>query len=118
MIGIKFIGDRESHIDNLYGTNLTFKPGQVHNVEDAIAKRMLVHTDAYAEAKPVKGAPVAEAEKPAAKEEAEPLPHLGGMGKPELMAFAQQHYGEKLHHAMSEDNMRAKVLGFIQAHGR
>ena len=119
MIGIKYVGQREMHIDNLYGTNLAFNPGQTHNVDDAIAKRMLAHTDTYAEAKPVKDAPVAAAEeKAAAKEQSEPLPHLDGMGKPELMAFAQQHYGEKLHHAMSEANMRSKVLGFIQARGR
>lgn len=121
MIGIKYIGGRESHIDNLYGTNLAFTPGQTHNVDDAIAKRMLVHTDTYDEVKAVKDKPVAEVAKnpvEATKEQSEPLPHLEGMGKPELMAFAQQHYGEKLHHAMSEVNMRAKVLGFIQARGR
>ncbi len=118
MIGIKYIGNRDEHSDNLYGTNLAFTPGQTHNVDDAIAKRMLVHTDTYAEAKPVKDTPVASPAVEPPKEQAEPLPHLEGMGKQELMAFAQQHYGEKLHHAMSEENMRGKVLGFIQARGR
>lgn len=118
MIGIKYIGNREMHSDNLYGTKLEFTPGQIHNVDDVIAKRMLAHTDTYAEAKPVKNAPVATPAIEAPKEQTEPLPHLDGMGKPELIAFAQQHYGEKLHHAMSEDNMRSKVLGFIQARGR
>ncbi len=51
MIGIKYVGQKAKHTDFLYGTNLTWMPDQVHNVDDSIAQKMLAHTDVYAEAK-------------------------------------------------------------------
>lgn len=122
-VGIKYIGDRQTHSDNLYGTNLTWVPGQVHGVNFAAAKKMLLHGDVYR----VSGltdeviAPPESSEKPVETEPARlsiPLPNLEGMGKKEMMDFAQQHYGEKLHHAMSEPNMRAKVVALINERGR
>lgn len=117
MVGIKYIGTRETHTDNLYGTNLVWKPGQVHNVDDSVAARLLHHADVYAEAKPVKGE--AAAVMPMEPEKLPtPLPNLEGMNKTELRTFAQQHYGENLHHAMSEANMRDAILALVQARGR
>lgn len=119
MVGIKYIGTREAHTDNLYGTALTWNPGQVHNVADDVAARMLAHADVYAEAKPVKGEePATQGVLAKMEDPSHMLPNLDGMGKPDLIAFAQQHYNEKLHHAMSEENMRNKILTLIQANGR
>jgi len=119
MIGIKYIGTREVHEDNLYGTGLRFAPDEVHNVDDTIAEKMLAHTDVYEGVKPIKGEAAATV---ATKTESEnlpiPLPNLEGMNKQELTAFAQQHYGEKMHHKMSEENMRSAIMGYIQARGR
>lgn len=117
MIGIKYIGTREVHEDNLYGTGLTFAPDEVHNVEDTIAARMLVHADTYKETKAVKGEPAATAAT-TEMEQIVPLPNLEGMNRQELTTFAQQHYGEKFHHKMSEENMRSSIHAIIQARGR
>ena len=119
MIGIKYIGKRENHEDNLYGTGLRFAPGDVHNVDDAIAAKMLVHTDVYAEAKPVKGETVAAVVKSNEPDKLPvPLPNLEGMDKQDMITFAQQHYGEVLHHNMKEENMRKSIQSFIESRGR
>jgi len=117
MIGIKYIGTREVHEDNLYGTGLRFAPDEVHNVDETIAAKMLVHADVYKEAKAIKGEPAATANTKPDKLPI-PLPNLEGMNKQELTTFAQQHYGEKMHHKMSEENMRSAILGYIQSRGR
>ena len=121
MIGIKYIGSREEHHDNLYGTNLTWTPDQVHNVEDEVAKKLLTHADVYEEANPVKGgapAVVKAEEKDANEKLPVPLPHLEGMNREELEQFAQQHYGEKFHHKTGEAAMRTKIMTLIQSRGR
>lgn len=119
MRGIKYIGEREAHIDNLYGTGLTWAPGEVHNVSDEAATKMVAHTDVYEEVKPVKGeaaAAILKATEPDPNKA--PLPNLEGMDKVELQSYAQQHYGLQLHHRMTEANMRAQILSLIQSKGR
>ena len=59
-VGIRYVGVRDLHEDHLYGTRLAWLPGQVHNVDAAIAVRMLMHKDVYERAdveanKPVSG---------------------------------------------------------------
>ena len=119
MAGIKYIGNRESHTDNIYGTNLTWKPAQIHNVSEEIAVQMLKHTDVYVETVGIRG------EKPAtAKLEVPPekpfipLPNLPTMNKNELSNFAQMHYGEKLESSMKLEEMRQKVQSLLQTKGR
>lgn len=124
MVGVKYVGNRETHYDNLYATNLTWTPGQTHNVPAKTAELMLLHADVYERATTVDGevvvAPANEEEEQAAPPNKMPipLPNLDGMSKAEMQDFAQMHYGEKLHHAMSEANMRSKILGIIQERGR
>lgn len=116
MIGIKYVGTRETHHDNLYGTNLSWTPGQIHNVGDDVAKRLLVHSDTYDECAPEKGeaaAVIATTED--AIKEIKPLPNLETMSKPELIAYAQQHYGEQFSAKMSEAKMRDTILTRIQS---
>lgn len=119
-VGIQYIGDRESHHDNLYGTNLTWSPGQVHNVPPAAAKKMLAHSDVYAEVEAngdEEFGDFTEDDKEPPDKLSPLLPNLDGMTKQDMQAYAQQHFGEKLHHAMSEDNMRAKIVNLIGERG-
>ena len=123
MIGIKYIGKRATHTDNIYGTNLVWEPDQVHNVENGIAAKMLVHADVYQDAKTVKGEK--EARAPEKKEEIEedpmkdvPLPSLDAMDKNALQLFAQQHFGEQLDGRMTVDTMRDRIAGLINSKGR
>lgn len=119
MTGIKYIGGRETHEDNLYGTKLVWTPDQVHNVDDVIAQHMLKHTDVYEEAKPVKGEKAAKAVEEVKPEKPYiPLPHLEGMSKPELSNFAEMHYGERLPESMNLADARHTVQTLIQSKGR
>jgi hypothetical protein len=120
MVGIKYVGKKEKHTDHLYGTGLAWVLDQVHNVSDAVADKMAVHTDIYFLCKPAEGAPEAEVtdHAPPEQEELQPiLPHLDGMGKDELVTYAQQHFGENMSKSMKVENMRARVLNLIQARG-
>lgn len=118
MTPIQYIGGRDEHHDNLYGSGLEWKNGQTRNVPSAIALKMLAHDDTYKQ----NGTAVSEATTVADKDKPEklpvPLPNLDGMNKQELMTFAQQHYGEHLHHKMNEGNMRDRIMALVQARGR
>jgi len=123
MIGIKYIGKRETHTDNIYGTNLVWEPDQVHNVENGIAAKMLVHADVYKDAKTVKGEKEARAQEKQEEVEEDPLkdvplPSLDAMDKNALQLFAQQHFGEQLDGRMTVDTMRDRVAGLINSKGR
>ena len=119
MVGVKYIGNRESHIDNLYGTGLEWVPGQAHSVIKATARMLLAHTDVYEECEANSNEVVLD--KPANGEKDEgrmtALPNLEGMDKDALVTFAQQHFGERMHKTMKEDTMRARILGMIQERG-
>ena len=120
-VPIKYIGKKDEHKDNLYGTGLEWKAGQVHHVPPAAAAKMLAHTDTYAQ-DGVSVAGVAESNAPAKDAAPQklpvPLPNLDGMTAQELVNFAQQHYGEKLSADIGEDSMRSTILTLIQARGR
>jgi len=128
MVGIKYIGDRKPHVDNLYGTWLEWLPGQIHNVTEAVATKMAPHTDVYQLTAPVKDVA------PVKKEDAEPdpelvkkeekvepekpppmLPNLETMTKDDLINYAQQHFNEKLSRSMKPETMRHRILSIIQA---
>lgn len=120
-VPVKYIGKKDEHKDNLYGTSLEWKPGQVHHVPAAAAAKMLAHTDTYAQ-DGVAVAGVAESNAPAKDAAPQklpvPLPNLDGMTAQELVNFAQQHYGDKLPDDMSKPDMEARVLSLVQLHGR
>jgi hypothetical protein len=116
--GIRYIGNRDRHFDNLYGTGLTWIPGQVHNVEEKAAEAMVLHADVYELSEVVEGEAVARAFKESVELPIPPiLPSLEGMDAPALRAYAQEHYGENLHHKMSAENMRLKIVNLIGERG-
>lgn len=116
---IKYIGKRDKHVDNLYGTQLQWKPGQSHYVQTGVANKMLQHEDTYALASGDEvNLEVAQAGEQGAQKNPVPLPNLEGMDKNDLIMFAQQHYGEALHPNMKEENMRARIHSFIESRGR
>lgn len=119
MVGVKYIGNRESHIDNLYGTGLEWVPGQAHNVAKATAKMLLSHADVYEECEADSNEVVLSQPANGEKDEGRmtALPNLEGMDKDALVTFAQQHFGERMHKTMKEDTMRERILGMIQERG-
>ena len=121
MCGVRYIGNRPQHIDNLYGTNLVWTPGQVHNVTIKAANQILLHTDVYEIAEEIPDEPPAKGHEDTPAEETPNIhimpPNLDAMSKADLRLYAQQHYGENLHHAMSEENMRTRIMGFVGERG-
>ena len=47
---IKYVGKRLTHRDTIYGTGMSFSPGDAVEVSDALGMRMLRHVDVYARA--------------------------------------------------------------------
>ena len=117
MVGVQYIGSKPRHIDNLYGTGLEWEPGDVYNVDKAIASKMEKHPDVYAIVEAVAGAGCASPVKIDSETEDEnpQLPRLDGMDKNELIDYAQRHFGENFAKNMKPENMRAKILGLIQS---
>lgn len=120
-VHVKYIGKKDEHKDNLYGTGMEWNPGQVHHIPAAIAAKMLAHTDTYAQEGAVV-AGVAESKAPAKDAAPQklpvPLPNLDGMSTQELVDFAQQHYGEHFSPEMPVETMRSTVMSLIQSRGR
>lgn len=117
-VPIKYIGNRDEHKDNLYGTGLEFAPGQVHSVSAAVAAKMLAHTDVYEQSGDATQGAAATTQDSEPTKLPVPLVNLDGMNSVELVNFAQQHYGEHFAADMPEEAMRSKILGYIQARGR
>lgn len=119
-IGIKYLGSKDLHVDHLFGTTLVWQKGEVHAVPEHIAKKMLVHTGVYAEAKLPKGEDNAEIiDQEMKRQEQEnrdrenrdlpPMLDFQEMDKQSMMNHAQRYFGEKLAPQMKEENMRARL---------
>lgn len=117
MVGVKYIGGKPRQVDNLYGTGLEWEPGDIYNVDKAVAARMAVHTDVYKIVDAVAGAGVAivDSVEKSTIDERQEFPHLEGMEKDELIAYAQRHFNENLARNMKVENMRSRILGLIQS---
>jgi len=118
-VPIKYIGKKSEHKDNLYGTGLEWKPGEVHKVPAAAAAKMLAHTDTYEQdGNAVAGGVAVVEQKSDGQDDMQaPLPQLSVMDKNELINFAQQHFGENLAPDMPEADMRSTVFSLVQARG-
>ncbi len=127
LVGIKYVGKkRRPQPDTVAGTSLIWRDTrEVHFVPDTVASKLLKHPDVWAVTQEVRvsDAKVREAEQKLAVEvrkeneieEQPPLPPLDQMDKKALHDFAQQHFGEKLHHAMSETTMRSKIMALMNS---
>lgn len=121
MVGVKYIGDRDVHVDNLYGTKLAWVTGQVHNVDQATASKMAQHTDVYelVDSEEQVDAPEQSADNQRQQQERDQaeqvLPNLETMNKDQLVVFAQQRFNMNLPRTMKEDTMRQRIFGLIQS---
>lgn len=122
-VGIQYVGKKPEHVDTLYGTNLRFEPEQSHAVPEDVAKKMLAHTDTYAEAALPQGDLLPNPSNDAAESKqriqedddrhnAPPLVDLNGLDKKGLQNYALQHYNEKLPATMKETTMRDRIAAF------
>lgn len=130
---IKYLGNRERHRENLYGTGLEFIKGGTCWVPTDKANLMLKHPDVYAvateaEAKAPEAAasPVAhvvDTESDEAKEKArlEELENarqsLGTMTKEGLIQYAKHNFQVDLDPAMKKAELQTRVVGLFDQFG-
>ena len=141
-IAVQYVGRRQQWADSIYGTGLSFVADQVRYLPGSVATQFLRHVDLFREAKievaPEKAAQIAEvveiprddtaeileATKQKQAEELDKENQLQDlrqsvtfMEKDALKEFAQTKYGQPIPKTMSVENMRAKVVGFIDQFG-
>lgn len=141
-VGVTYIHRRPSFTDNIYGTGLTFVPGQTRDLPTELARSFLRHTDVF------ERAPEPEGEPPANKSEAEAKPptddtkalleksdakkdaerqetnalmdikdSVARMDAQHLAAYAMTHYKQQLDKKAGVKALRAQVSGFIDQFG-
>ena len=124
-VGIRYVGVRDLHEDHLYGTRLAWLPGQVHNVDAAIAVRMLMHKDVYERAdveanKPVSGkSNQVEQEQERVQEQQldDTRSAIAIMDKDALEQFAKTHFQIDLDKRKGLSSLRLQVVGLIDQFG-
>lgn len=124
-VGIRYVGVRDLHEDHLYGTRLAWLPGQVHNVDAAIAVRMLMHKDVYERADVEADRPVAgkanqvEQEQKRIQEQQleDTRSAIAIMDKDALEQFAKTHFQIDLDKRKGLSNLRSQVIGLIDQFG-
>ena len=124
-VGIRYVGVRDLHEDHLYGTRLAWLPGQVHNVDAAIAARMLMHKDVYERADAVADRPVAgkanqveqEQERVQEQQLDDTRSVIAIMDKDALEQFAKTHFQIDLDKRKGLSNLRSQVIGLIDQFG-
>lgn len=125
MIGIKYVGKKNRpQPDTVAGTTLVWSDTrEVHFVPEEMAAKFLKHPDVWAQTQEVRVSPAKakemtpemKEEPPEEEQEQAPLVSLDNMDKTALREFAQRQFGQTLHHAMSEENMRGKIRGFMNS---
>ena len=112
---IEYVGIKPSRADTVAGTGLVWTPGQVHEVGDAKAKRLLAHPDIWREVRPVA---VSDNYEPGVSGvavyadgamEAENVsipPNIDTMNDGQLRALAKAR-GIKVHHKHSAETIRS-----------
>ena len=124
-VGIRYVGVRDLHEDHLYGTRLAWLPCQVHNVDAAIAVRMLMHKDVYERAdveanKPVSGkSNQVEQEQERVQEQQldDTRSAIAIMDKDALEQFAKTHFQIDLDKRKGLSSLRLQVVGLIDQFG-
>ena len=134
-VGVRYIGRRESFVDRLFGTGLSFEQGQVRVFPGVLARKFLRHADQFEEAV---GEAVAPVDEDSADETAEALAkakklhdeqtleqnqlqdvrdQIASMTKKSLEEFAITKYNQKLDARKSVGDLRIEVTSFIDRFG-
>lgn len=130
---VTYTGNETPFVDRLYGSRLSFEPGQTRAVPHELAERLLRHADVF---KAADQAPAA-AEKPVddtqalleqakleeqAKRDEQNQRHdlvdqVNAMDKEALQTWAKDKFGEVVPKTLSLNNMRDRVIGLIDQYG-
>lgn len=91
IIGIRYIGKKPTKSDTIFSTGAVWAPDQVHNFAEAMARRLLQHTDSFEEAPVNAGGDTFMGSKAARREAPVSVyANLSGMDAGQLSLFAKR----------------------------
>ena len=130
---VTYTGKESPFIERNYGSGLEFAPNQSRAVPADLASKLLRHSDVF---QPSKGkAPKDDASPDSTEaqllaaterqsqaaalldERQNVVDQIQQMDKDALREYSRTKYGQPLHHNLSAENMRAKVVGMIDMYG-
>ena len=133
-VAVIYIGRETPFVERNYGSNLSFEPGQSRIVPSELANKLLRHADVFKVVSQPESAPAAlanddtehalkQSEEKKVEQDAKEnqrqdlVDQVNLMDKDALKEFAQSKYGQPLSKTLHVDNMRARVVGFIDQYG-
>lgn len=133
-IAVKYFGRESPFVERNYGSGLTFDPGQTRIVPPELAARLLRHADVFSKGEDGIATPEdsdsdsthAQLEAAAKKKALEDVDlsnrqdlvdQINRMDKDALKDYASIKYGQSLPKTLSVENMRIKVVQFIDQFG-
>ena len=131
-VAVQYIGKRESFLERLYGSDLTFAPQQIRIVPSLLARKLLKHTDLFCAAEAPKGKAktgddteelLEESRKSreASQRELDNLQDLhdqvNAMEKDSLKEFAFTHFQQNIDLRKSVESLRGSVHQMINQFG-
>ena len=118
MVPVTYVGFRESYKDVKYGSGIVFNKGETLAVPDAIAAKMLNHTDVYVlgKATPELKEAVPE-EKPKQEDTQDMRDQIMTMEPDALLYYAMTEFNRTLDKRKSVDNLRRDVILLIDQYG-
>lgn len=128
-ISIGYCGQKDREVDHMYGTDLVWEPGVVHQVDEKVAALLLRHDDVWYDARTEKerashAIPIAERgldgvfkyrDADVEIDREQPMFNIEtAESKEALVEFAQKTFNMELDKRMSLDNLKAKVRSHMQ----
>ena len=114
-IAVRYIGLKDEFTDHLYNSGITWKQGEVKDVPDWAAEKLLKHSE-FEDARHHKqrGKPFEVESKPVVQKEDEekieaPLVSLEAMTKEALVNYAHRYFGLDIPSTVKKDEMINKV---------
>jgi hypothetical protein len=114
---VKYIG-KCNKLDSIHGVGLHWEPGDVRNVTDEVALRLLHYRDTWvkADSSESTGEPIALRSDEKKVEEPLPVVDFHSMTKDEMVDYAQTKYNEKLDKRQTADALREQLIGLFSKH--
>lgn len=131
-VAIEYIGKRDSWTDHLYQSGLEFVTGQVRNVPNVVADKLLRHIDLFERATQTAAPTASEADETSQliintenqekkleeqRLELDAIDLVNTMDKNAVHDYGVKHYGIKINKSKSVENMRAELAGHISQVG-
>lgn len=122
MTPIKYIGHRLTYREGCYGSGLVFQRNEVVNLDDdALAAKLLRHSDVYVRAEAADGNVIAvgtpKKEDDAEDSEQDVRDSIMSMNKIALASYASTHFNVDLDHSKKIGELRVQVVGLFDQFG-